>query len=64
MNKTEFNKLNPRKVKAEFILRGTTMREWAKENGYAVATVSMALHGKRHGKRSKEILQKLSKLTK
>lgn len=64
MNKKQFTELNPRRVKAEFVLRGTTMREWAKKNGYPVATVSMALHGNRHGERSKEILQKLARMVK
>ena len=62
MNKREFKKLNPREVKAQFILRGTTMREWAKKNGHPVSSVSMALHGNRKGKQSQEILRKLERL--
>jgi gp16 family phage-associated protein len=62
MSKKQFRQLNPRKIKAEFVLQGTTMRQWAKEQGYPVSSVSMALHGNRKGPQSQKILQRLSAL--
>jgi len=56
------SKINPRKVRAALCLRGISLTQWSKRNGYPVSTVSMVMHGNRHGPQSQKILRKLKRL--
>lgn len=54
------DRLNTKQVQAYFILKHTSIRQWAMKNGFNPSTVNMALRGERHGALSKEIIRKLN----
>ncbi|AKJ63334.1 phage-associated protein, BcepMu gp16 family [Kiritimatiella glycovorans] len=46
---------SPAAVKAFFVSRGGSLRQWALARGYSPSTVFMALRGERDGPRSRDV---------
>lgn len=54
-------KLTPEAVKGEFMKRGDRLAWWAERHGLNLTQVSLAIHGRRTDRRSREILSALKK---
>lgn len=64
MSKTKTNRphdLNPNKVFAHFMAKGTTLKQWSKRKHLNYSTVKMALRGERDGELSRRIIKALKK---
>lgn len=51
-----------RRLKAALALRGLTLAGWARARGYPRVTVWNAVHGRRHGEKSRAIRSQLEPL--
>ncbi|QBG47839.1 hypothetical protein EGM51_10705 [Verrucomicrobia bacterium S94] len=62
MSKTKTDlKLSPPEYRGELIKRGMTVSGWARKHGYRPTTVFEAIKGNRHGKISKQIINKINR---
>lgn len=53
---------SPGMVKAHFIMRGTSLKAWAREHGFDPGSVSRTLRGKQGGKVGRRIAGELRKV--
>jgi hypothetical protein len=54
-------KISPNAIRAHFLLRNTTLYQWAMARGFAPSSIFAAVRGLRMGPRSKKLLTALEK---